>query len=332
VIMSRTPVRMSFAGGGSDIPSYFQEYGGAVVSSSIDKYVHVLVNPKFDNAIRVSYSRTENVERLEDVEHELVRECLRDFGIAGGIEIATVADIPSQGTGLGSSSAFTVGLLNALAAYTSRFQSAEELAARACRIEIDVCGAPIGWQDQFAVSYGGFNLFEFLPNGAVQTSPIVCSSETLEDIQESLMMFYTGIQRSASKVLVSQQRGMSESSVKRDAMKEMVQLAYSLSDDLQANRPHSFGSILHQNWLLKRSLDPKISSTEIDAWYASARSAGAIGGKLLGAGNGGFMLFSVEPGAQKSVEESLPGLRKVPVRFETSGSKIMYYNLRKGNV
>ena len=204
MIISRTPLRMSFVGGGSDLPSYYREYGGAVVSTAIDKYVYVTMNRKFDSGIRVAYSRVEEVNSVSEIEHQLVRAALNMAGVPGGVEITTVADIPSRGTGLGSSSSFTVALLHALYAFLGRHSTRQELAEQACHIEIDVCGEPIGKQDQYAAAYGGFNLYEFNPNDTVTVSPVICKPETIAGIRKQMLVLYTGITRGASTILKQQ--------------------------------------------------------------------------------------------------------------------------------
>jgi D-glycero-alpha-D-manno-heptose-7-phosphate kinase len=324
MIISRTPLRMSFVGGGSDLPSFYRKFGGAVVSTAINKFVYITLNEKFDHRIRVSYSRTEEADTLAEVQHPLVRESMKLLQVEGGIEITSVADIPSKGSGLGSSSAFTVGLLHALHAYSGRYASAEQLAREACTIEIERCAEPIGKQDQFAAAFGGFNFIEFNPDDTVSVSPVLCQRETLQALQENILMFYTGISRSASAILQNQQAAVEASEGKQQAMREMVQLARTLRDELQRNNLDAFGSILHQGWELKRSLTPQISSTDIDRWYSLARGAGATGGKLLGAGSGGFLMFYAQREAHPAIIHALKDLRPIPVQFETQGSRIIF--------
>jgi len=324
MIISRTPLRMSFVGGGSDLPAFYRRFGGAVVSTAVNRYVYVTVNPKFDHRIRVSYSRTEEADRVDRIRHPLVRESLKLVGLEGGIEITSIADIPSRGTGLGSSSSFTVGLLHALHAYTGRYASAEQLARQACEIEIERCGEPIGRQDQYAAAYGGFNFIQFHPDDSVSVEPIVCRRETLQRLQENLLVFYTGITRKASGILRQQQHEVATERAKQSAMKRMVQLACDLRVELQCNNLDAFGELLHANWRLKRGLSRDISSTQIDAWYEAARKAGALGGKLLGAGSGGFLLFYAPRERHAAVAQALSGLRQVDLRFEPQGSRIIF--------
>ncbi|HKI69502.1 MAG TPA: GHMP kinase, partial [Verrucomicrobiae bacterium] len=288
MIISKTPLRMSFVGGGSDLPVFYRKFGGAVVSTAVNKFVYVTVNQKFDEKIRVSYSRTEEAKSVQKVKHPLVREGMRLLGIDGGVEITSIADIPAKGTGLGSSSSFTVGLLNALHAFANRFASAEQLARESCVIEIERCGEPIGKQDQYAAAFGGFNFIEFNPDDSVSVEPIICKRETMQQLQANTLAFYTGITRSASALLKTQQQAVANQKAKQKTMLKMVELARVLKAELQKNNLAAFGEIIHENWLLKRSLAREVSNRAIDDWYATARKAGAVGGKLLGAGSGGF--------------------------------------------
>lgn len=324
MIISRTPLRMSFVGGGSDLPAFYRRYGGAVVSTAINQFVYITVNKKFDNQIRVSYSRTEEVRSVDKIRHPLVREALKVVGIQGGIEITSIADIPARGTGLGSSSAFTVGLLHALYAYTGRYASAEQLARDACEIEIDRCSEPIGRQDQYAAAYGGLNFLQFHPDDTVSVEPIICRPETLQVLQANLLIFYTGLTRRASGILRQQQQAVARQKTKQRILQRMVDLARQLRTELQRNNPDAFGQLLHENWMLKKTLAADISNPRIDAWYEKARRAGALGGKLLGAGWGGFLLFYARPDRHEAITQALAGLRRVEFRFEPRGSQIIF--------
>ena len=323
MIISRTPLRMSFVGGGSDLPVFYRRFGGAVVSTAINQFVYITVNPKFDERIRVSYSRTEEARSVERIKHPLVREGLRLLGIAGGVEITSVADIPGKGSGLGSSSSFTVGLLHALHAYAQRHASAEQLAREACEIEIERCGEPIGKQDQYAAAFGGLNFIEFEPNDSVRVEPIICRRETLEELQRHTVAYYTGITRSASAILKNQQAALASERKKQNVTRRMVELARTLRTELQQNRAASFGEIIHEGWMLKRSLVQDISSEAIDDWYTRARKAGAVGGKLLGAGTGGFLMFYAPPERHDAISAALK-LRRMDFRFEPHGSRIIF--------
>jgi len=317
---------MSFVGGGSDLPDFYRQHGGAVLSTAIDKYIYININKKFDNDIRVAYSVTEEVSSVDDIRHGLVRESMKYLGIDGGLEIATIADIPSRGTGLGSSSSLTVGLLNALNAYLGRHVSSEQLGRESCHIEIDVCGEPIGKQDQYAAAFGGFNLIEFKPDDSVVISPVICQPETLEELQNNILVMYTGITRDASPLLKQQSTEMVSDARKRDAMLRMVQLAYTLREELQNNNISAVGEILHENWVLKKEMAAGISNETIDAWYQAARSSGAIGGKILGAGAGGFLMLYAPQENHEAIKAALPDLRHVPIGFEPLGSSIIFYH------
>ena len=321
MIISRTPFRISFAGGGTDLAAFYREEKGAVTSSTIDKYVYITVNKRFDSTLRISYSKTEIVDNADQVQHRIVREALRLTGLKQGLEITSIADLPA-GTGMGSSSAFTVGLLNALHAYAGRHTSAAQLAEEACRIEIDILGEPIGKQDQYASAYGGLNHVEFNPDGTVYVNPVISRRETREELGLNLMLFYTGVTRSASAVLAKQRE---DTAAKLAVLREMRDISGRMAKVFQAGRRlHEFGELLHEAWLLKRSVTSGISNPDIDRWYEAAREGGALGGKLLGAGGGGFLLFFVERQNRRAVAERLADLRELPFRLEPEGSKIIY--------
>lgn len=323
MIISKTPLRISFVGGGTDLGEFCNEHGGAVVSSSIDKWIYVVVAQRFEGDVRVSYSKTEIVPVANEVEHELVREALRLTGLPRGLDVVTLADVPSQGTGLGSSSTVTVGLLNALYAYQGVFRSPVELAEEASHIEIDVLGKPIGRQDQYAAAQGGFNLIEFLPNDeGIRVAPIVCPPHTLERLHRSLMLFYTGRQRAASDVLSEQHEAIVDGSA-TTALLSMRDLAYEMRDTLGRGDVEAVGVLLDKNWELKRSLVAGISDSDVDNWYRQAREAGATGGKLLGAGAGGFLLVMAPPSQQARVRAALNDLREVPFHFAARGTQII---------
>ncbi|MDB6019012.1 MAG: D-glycero-alpha-D-manno-heptose 7-phosphate kinase [Pedosphaera sp.] len=294
------------------------------MSTAINQYVYVTVNKKFDQNIRVSYSRTEEARSTDRIKHPLVREGMKMLGIAGGIEITSIADIPAKGTGLGSSSSFTVGLLHTLHAYGERYASAEQLAREACQIEIERCEEPIGKQDQYAAAFGGLNFIQFNADDSVVVEPIICKRQTIEQLQSHTLIFYTGIMRSASKILQHQQNAMASEKKKQTVMRHMVELAHQLRRDLQQNRVEAFGEIIHEGWVLKKSLATGISTDIIDEWYAKARKAGAVGGKLLGAGAGGFLMFCAPPDRHEAIARALGDLRRMDFRFEPQGSKIIF--------
>jgi len=326
MIISQTPLRVSFAGGGSDLPSYYRDYGGCVVSTAIDKYVYVTVSRKFDESLRVSYSRTEEVRHVAELNHPIVREAIKMMSIQEGLEITSIADIPSKGTGLGSSSSFSVGLMHALHAIHGRHVSAKRLAEEACLIEIEKCGEPIGKQDQYAAAHGGFNYIEFMRDGTVQVDPIILSKEQRDFLGKRFMMFFTGCTRSASEILAVQARELSENMDKLSAMHRMVELARELRDELHGGNLDAMGRVLHENWLLKQSLAPGITNHQINEWYERAMDAGALGGKLLGAGGGGFLLFYVPQEAAEHVRRALKDIREFGFTMERRGSRIIFVN------
>ena len=326
MIISKTPCRLSFAGGGSDIQSYYRENGGAVVSVTIDKFVYLTLQQKFDHHIRIGYSRTEEVERVADIQHPIVRHCLNLLGPRQGIEITSHADIPSRGSGLGSSSSFTVGLLNGLHAFQGHHASPQALAEEACHVEIELCGDPIGKQDQFAASFGDLRMYRFHPDGSVKVEPLICKARTIEKLQRNLLMFYTGITRAAGEILREEMQALGRERQAIASMRRIVEHAHAVRHELESGNPDGVGEILHESWMLKRSLASGISSPEIDGWYETARKAGAMGGKILGAGGGGFLLLYVDSEKQAAVKQALRHLRRIPFRFENEGSKIIFYH------
>jgi D-glycero-alpha-D-manno-heptose-7-phosphate kinase len=325
MIITQTPLRMSFAGGGSDLPSFYRQFGGAVVSTAIDKYVYINVNKKFDNWIRVSYSRTEEVESVDQIEHRVVRAALQKLKITGGLEITSVADIPSRGTGLGSSSSFAVGLLLALHAYQSRYISPGDLAEEGCTLEIDLCEERIGKQDQYAAAFGGLNFFRFEPDDTVLVEPILCSGETLLQLQSSFVTFYTGKTRPAGSILSEQSQQAESNKTTQDLLRRMTRLAYELRTELNRGHIEALGQILDEGWRLKREVHPGVSSAVIDDWYTAGKRAGALGGKLLGAGGGGFLTFFARPERHGEIEKAV-GLRRVEMGLERSGSRVLLYH------
>jgi D-glycero-alpha-D-manno-heptose-7-phosphate kinase len=331
MIISRTPLRISFAGGGSDLPVYYQQEFGAVVSTTINKYIYITVNPKFDHMIRASYSRTEIVAAVDQLQHELIREALRLLDITGGIEITSISDIPSRGTGLGSSSTYTVGLLNALYAYLGMHAGAERLASEATLIEIERCGRVMGKQDQYAAAYGGLQYIRFNPDESVFVDPVICLPKTRRKLNRRLLMLYTGLTRSAPDILAAQSSNVTSDARKRQTLRAMVGLADNLRSALQQNDLDTFGAILHEGWQMKRALADGITSPQIDDWYERARRAGALGGKLLGAGGGGFLLVYAHEDRHEAILRALPELTLVDFRFEPQGSKIIYVEETPGN-
>jgi D-glycero-alpha-D-manno-heptose-7-phosphate kinase len=324
VIISQTPLRVSLLGGGSDLPSYYRRNGGAVLSAAIDQSVYVTVSRKFDDAVRVSYSRTEEVANAAQIEHPLVRESLALLGIEGGIEITSVADIPARGTGLGSSSSFTVGLLNALHAYSGRYATAARLAEESCKVEIERCNEPIGKQDQYAAAFGGFNFIRFHPDDSVEVKKVLCAPSLIADLQSRLVFFYTGLTRSASSLLRQQSADVAAPGPKSDAIDELVRLAEAAFADLCAGNISSLGAMLHAAWQAKKQLVTGITCDVIDEAYQAAIDAGAEGGKLLGAGGGGFLLFLASPEKHEFIRKALRRLRETRFRFVPHGSRIIF--------
>jgi len=327
MIISRTPLRMSFVGGGSDIPRFYEKFGGAVLSTTIDKYVFVTCNPKFDNGIRVAYSKNEEVTHVDQIEHRIVRATLKLLEAGGGIEITTIADVPSRGTGLGSSSSFTVGLLHVLHAFQGRYASAARLAEEACRVELELCSEPIGKQDQYAAAFGGLNLFEFQCSGRVDVTPVMMPTERRQSLAQRIIAFYTGVTRSAGSILEAQSEGITRDIDKQRVLRRMAELAHIMKSEIESGNLDSFGEILHENWELKKSLAVGISNTQIDHWYDTARRHGASGGKILGAGAGGFLIFAADEDRHAEIAQALSSLRRVKLGFEPLGSRIIFYNL-----
>jgi D-glycero-alpha-D-manno-heptose-7-phosphate kinase len=324
MIITKTPLRLSFVGGGSDIASYYREYGGAVLSTSIDKFVYITLNKRFDHTLRVSYSKTEEVESVAQLHHPLVKAVLNKRGVAGGLEITSIADVPSRGTGLGSSSAFTVGLLHCVYAYHGIYRTRAELAAEACEVEIDILGEPIGKQDQYGAALGGMNLIRFNPDDTIDVQPVFAPAGVMDALDRSLLMFYTGLTRSASVILQKQSDEMAADARKRDTMHRMVAMTETMRSSLMQSDIAAVGEILHESWMLKKSLSANISTSFIDDIYATARAAGATGGKLLGAGGGGFMVFFAKPERHPALREALGHLRHVDFRFERQGTSVIF--------
>jgi D-glycero-alpha-D-manno-heptose-7-phosphate kinase len=322
VIITRTPLRISFAGGGTDLPSFYRDYdGGAVTSAAIDRYIHVLVNPKFDRSIRVAYSRTENVDRLDELQHGLVREAMRLAGIHEALEIHTIADIPSEGTGLGSSSTLTVGLLNALYAYRGILKGPAELAEEACRIEIDVLHGALGKQDQYIAAFGGVEYFEFAKDDSVRASPVPLSTVDREALGEHLSLFYTGTTRRAEGILKAQS---DRNATNRDALVRMRSLAGEARTAILARDIPRLGAILDEGWQLKRNLTAGITNESIDERYRRAKEAGAYGGKITGAGGGGFLLLIHPAERSRQIADALSPMQRLPVRIAPEGSRILF--------
>jgi len=323
MIVSKTPLRMSFIGGGSDLPAYYLQNKGAVISTSIQKYIYIALHPKFNNKFRLSYSKTEDIDSIHNIEHPLFRETLKLLNINNGLEISSMADIPSKGSGLGSSSSFTVGLLNALYSYKNINPSKSLLAKQACEIEISKCGEKIGKQDQYAAAYGGLNLIEFNPDSSVNISPIKTSNLFISEFENNIIVFYTGITRKAGSILVQQSKDILNSSFKTKILDDMVELCYSFKKEIENNDVKNLGSILDKNWDLKKTLSNKVTNPIIDDIYNIGMESGASGGKILGAGNGGFMMFISDPKYHHIIRKKLSNLREVKFNVDTLGSEII---------
>ncbi|MCR5701977.1 MAG: GHMP kinase [Lachnospiraceae bacterium] len=326
MIISRTPFRASLFGGGTDLSDYYENsrFGyGAVISTAINMYTYMTVNKKFDNRIRVGYSKTEIVDCVDEIEHNIIREALKIVGIDSGIDIVYMADIPldSAGIGLASSSALAVGILNALYAYTGKHVSAERLAKEACQIEIEILKNPIGKQDQYAVAYGGLQKYQFNADGSVFVDPIICKQETKKHLQDNLMLFYTGLTRKSSTVLTEQKEKIPQKMKRLDRLVEMVNIAESA---LQNNNLDDIGRLLHEAWMIKRQFASNVSNDLIDEMYNRAISAGALGGKILGAGGGGFLMMYVPDDKKEKVRRALGDYKCCDIGFEPQGSKIIY--------
>jgi D-glycero-alpha-D-manno-heptose-7-phosphate kinase len=323
MITTQTPFRISFFGGGSDIPGFYHRHPGAVLSAAINKSMYLTTHPYFDaSAIHLKYSKTELVRSVDQIEHPILRAVLGEMVPKGGIEVASIADIPG-GTGLGSSSAFTVGLIQNLNARFQRFLSPSRLAEDACRIEIDILKEPIGKQDQYAAAFGGLNHFIFHSDGRTTVERIFLAAETIKRLETCLFLLHLGISRSASTILHEQTRNLADTKIfeTQKAMVAQVDIGIQLlrDDDLDG-----FGRLLHEAWVLKRTLASKISDGAIDAYYQQGLEAGALGGKLVGAGGGGFLLFYCPPSAQGSFLGAMSGLRRVPFQFDFSGSRVIH--------
>jgi len=326
MIITRTPFRLTLGGGGTDLPSFYREHGGFILAVGIDKYMYLAVNtPIVDDKIRVRYTHSELVDTVDEVQHTLAREALRHFGITNGVEIVSIADIPA-GTGLGSSSCYLVGLLNGLHALMQRQASPDQLAEEACRIELDILKKPIGKQDQYMAAYGGLTVLDISPDGRVETSRLNLGVELVESLENNLLLFFTGETRNATAILSRQD----ESTKHRDlavlgSLREIKDIGLEVLDSLQRGNLRRFGELLDVHWQSKKRLSRGISNSQIDAWYELAREHGAIGGKISGAGGGGFlMLYCEERKAELRAAMRRAGLRELHFRFDFEGSKVVF--------
>jgi D-glycero-alpha-D-manno-heptose-7-phosphate kinase len=321
MIVSKTPFRISFFGGGSDLPSYYMQEEGCVISTSIDKYLYITTSKKFDQSIRLSYSVTENVSETKHLQHDIVRNILEVFKVKTGIEITSVSDLPSNGTGMGSSSAFAVGLINALFKYTDGAKpNPEALALMACAVEIDMCEKTIGKQDQFACAYGGFNEFIFKKN-SVLANPIQISQDVKTELEENMLLLYTNTSRLANDILKEQSQNTESNLTTMNNLKEMVKLAHIFKDNVINHKLENVGEMLDYSWQLKKNLTSNISNSELDELYEYCKKLGAKGGKILGAGGGGFMLIYADPKSQEKIKKELRRYKPFNVKIATEGSK-----------
>ncbi|NQT29338.1 MAG: GHMP kinase [Candidatus Saganbacteria bacterium] len=326
MIISRTPFRISFVGGGTDLRSFYSVEEGQVLSTTIDKYLYVAVKRQMgivEHKFRINWSQVELCNDVEEIQHPIVREALKLLKIDFPIEISTFSDVPAS-TGLGSSSCFAVGLLHALFALLGQMVTKGTLASLAAKIEVDILGRTMGAQDHYAASYGDFNVFTFHTDGRVSGEAVFYNPQVKAQLEKNLMLFYTGLKRDASEVLGVQKKNTPD---KMDVLRQMKNLVGPLREVISSGKnPHRFGKLLHEAWTLKRSIAHVISSSKIDGYYEKARKAGAVGGKLLGAGGGGFFLFYVEPQNQEAVRQSLSDLYEMPFAFDANGTRITYYD------
>lgn len=322
MFLSKTPLRMSFVGGGSDLPAYYSHYGGAVLSTAISKYVYVGVNNKFDKGIRISYSKTENVLAVKEIEHKYIRNALNLLSIHDDIEIVSIADVPSNGSGLGSSSSFSVGLLNALNSYKGKSIKREEIAEMACHLEINLCASPIGKQDQYVAAFGGMRVFKFNIDGSVTQEKINCTKDFITRLNQETIVFYVGGFRDANKILSEQSKNL-----KNDdnylIISKIVDLVWDLKSEFENGSTLNYGSILNTYWEYKKKLS-SITTSSIDEIYQTAINAGALGGKLLGAGGGGFLLFHVPTSEiKRAVKKKLSKLKTISFEMGVPGTEII---------
>lgn len=326
MIITQTPFRVSFAGGGTDLPAFYEHDFGAVLSVGVNHHMYITVSPRFEDTTRIAYSQVEVAETIDDIEHTIVREALRMTGLGDkGLEITTVGDVPA-GTGMGSSSSFAVGLLNALYAHKGRITSPSALAERACDIEIDILGKPIGRQDQYAAAFGGVNYIRFNPDHTVEVEPVPVEPGFLEELERHIILLYTNQQRDADEILQKQSDGSAD---KITVLKQMRDLAGEMREAMGGGGNLStFGDLLHQGWELKRSLGFGITNKGVDDWYKAARENGAMGGKLLGAGGGGFLMIMAPPYKHDAIRAACGHPRELPFSIDRRGSRVIHISDR----
>ena len=325
MIVTRTPFRVPLGGGGTDLPSYYSRYGGFIVSAAINRYVYIMLNRRFEDSVRVSYSQTEIAACADQVEHPIVREALKFVGVDNNLEIVSIADLPAN-TGLGSSCSFTVGLLNALHTLKREQVPLDELAEEACHLEIEKLGEPIGKQDQYMAAFGGITCLEIDREGGVRHSALNLREDVVQELETNTMVFYTGIQRRASEVLSSQSRAAEENDERVvNALHLIKDLGHEIKDALEQGDLDRFGWLLDEHWQVKKELSGRVTTPEIDAWYAAAKANGALGGKIMGAGGGGFFMFYCPNGKKQQLRESLTsqGLKELRIGVDFEGSKVL---------
>lgn len=321
MIVVQSPLRVSFFGGGTDFADYYLREGGCVLSAAIDKYIFVTIKERFGSLIRVSYTKQEMVESVDDLQHELIREALKKTGITRGVEVTTMGDIPTEGSGLGSSSTVTVGALQAMYLYQGENPSASQLAREACEIEIDRLRKPIGIQDQYIAAFGGLRFIEFYTDGHVRVQRVDVSEAVARRLNESLLLFFTGVTRKADNVLLEQKHNIKD---RLTVLRQMKAMAVNARDALLEGQVEPLGELMHEAWLLKKQLASQVSNPHIDALYDAARQAGAIGGKITGAGGGGFLLLFCPQGKREAVRAALPQLQELPFRIAYDGAKVIF--------
>lgn len=321
MVIVQTPLRVSLFGGGTDFPAYYLEEGGAVLSTAIDKYIFVTLKKRFDRKLRIGYTRTEMVDSLDDIQHELIRESFRLTGIQEGVELTTMGDIPSEGSGLGSSSTVTVGALHAMYTFLHELVPAGTLAEQACYIEREILKHPIGVQDQYIAAYGGFRLIQFNPDGCITTHKVKLSPEKYRLLNQNLMLFFTGITRRTTTILSEQQANINQ---RKQTLAQMKEIAYTAYRQIETGNINQLGYLLHESWLLKQQLAGAISNQAVETMYQTARQAGAIGGKLCGAGGGGFLLLYCPYEYQATVRAALANYQELPFQMEADGSKVIF--------
>ena len=321
MIIVQTPLRISLFGGGTDFPAFFHDEGGCVLSSAIDKYIYVTIKERFDSKLRIGYTQTEMVDEIDQVHHELIREALRLTAIERGVEVTTMGDIPSEGSGLGSSSTVTVGALHAMYSYHGELVSAERLAREACAIEIEILKKPIGVQDQYIAAYGGLRFFEFSTSGEVRSEKVQVSPEAQRALNQNFMLFFTGVIRRSSSILQEQTSNMKD---RLHELREIKEMARQARKDIEKGNIDALGMLSPESWQIKKRLARTISNPHINEMYETARRSGAMGGKLTGAGGGGFLLLYVPYECQEKVRTALNGLQELPFRLEADGSKVIF--------